>query len=83
MSTLFGIVIMCDSCHNPNVLIGLKYNIILDIYLLFAIWMGQMQSKLIYILLMDLPVCNLQVFYLVFGKFAQAEYQKVKKTSKF
>ena len=32
---------------------------------------------------MDWPVCKLQVCNLVFNKFAQAEYQKVKKHSKF
>ena len=39
------------SCHIPNVLIGVEYRNCcqtLDVYLRFAIWMGPMQSKLIY-----------------------------------
>ena len=39
-------------CYIPNVLTGAKYwNCCqtLDVYWLFAIWMGQIQSKLIYI----------------------------------
>ena len=38
----------------------------LDVDLLFAIWMGQIQSKL-----MDWPVFKLQVCNLVFDKFVQ------------
>ena len=44
--------LMWGSCHIRNVLIGVEYQNwrqTLDAYLLFAIWMGQMQSKLIYI----------------------------------
>ena len=44
--------IMCGSCHIRNVLIGVEYRNCrrtLDVYLLFAIWMGPIQSKLIYI----------------------------------
>ena len=40
--------LMCGSCHIRNVLIGVKYKNCrgtLDVYLLFAIWMGQIQSK--------------------------------------
>ena len=43
--------VMCGSCHIRNVRIGVKYQNcrqILDVYLLFSIWMGQIQSKLIY-----------------------------------
>ena len=42
---------MCSSRHILDVLIGVKYQNChqnLDVYLLFAIWMGQIQSKLIY-----------------------------------
>ena len=44
------IKLMCGSCHTQSVLISVEYRNCLqtlDIYLLFAIWMGQMQSKLI------------------------------------
>jgi hypothetical protein len=44
--------IRSGSSHIQSVLIGVKYrncHQILDVYLLFAIWMGQIQSKLIYI----------------------------------
>ena len=42
--------LMCGSCHIRNVLIGVEYqNCRQTIYFLFAIWMGQIQSKLIYI----------------------------------
>ena len=44
--------LMCGSSRIRNVLIGVKYRNCrwtLDVYLLFAIWMGQIQSKLIYI----------------------------------
>jgi len=44
--------LMCGSCHIQNVPIGVEYqncHQTLDVYLLFAIWMGQIQSKLIYI----------------------------------
>ena len=40
------------SCHIRSVLIAIEYQNCrqtLDVYLLFAIWMGQIQSKLIYI----------------------------------
>ena len=40
------------SSHIQSALIGVKYRNCrptLDVYLLFAIWMGQIQSKLIYI----------------------------------
>ena len=50
---------MCGSCHIGNVLIGIKYRNCrrtLDVYLLFAIWMGQIQSKLIYIFVTYGPV---------------------------
>ena len=43
--------ISCSS-HNQSVLIGVKYcNCLqtLDVYLLFAVWVGQIKSKLIYI----------------------------------
>ena len=58
-----------------SVLIGVKYRNCcrtLNVYLLFAIWMGKVQSKLIYIFvtyervpLMNWPVCKLQVCNLV------------------
>jgi hypothetical protein len=44
---------MCGSFHIPNVLIGVEYQNcpqILDVYLLFAIWMETIQSK---------HICNL------------------------
>ena len=40
---------ICGSCHNQNVVIGVEFrncHRILD-HLLFVIWMGQIQSKLI------------------------------------
>jgi hypothetical protein len=43
---------MCSPCHIQNVLIGIEYQNCrrtLDVYLLFAIWIGPIQSKLIYI----------------------------------
>ena len=54
-----------------GVLIAVEYRNcrrILDVYLLFIIWMWQIQSKLIYIFVtyMDWPVCKLQVCNLVF-----------------
>ena len=39
---------MCGSSHIQSVLIGVEYRNCrrtLDVYLLFAIWMGQIQSK--------------------------------------
>jgi hypothetical protein len=46
------LLLLCGSCHIPNVLIDVEYRNLcrnLDVYLLFATWMGQIQSKLIYI----------------------------------
>ena len=43
---------MSDSSHIRSILIGVEYRNCrqtLDIHLLFAIWMGQIQSKLKYI----------------------------------
>jgi hypothetical protein len=43
---------MSGSSHIRSVLIGIEYrncNRIFDVYLLFVIWMGQIQPKLIYI----------------------------------
>ena len=43
---------MSGSSHIPSVLLGVKYQNYrrtLDVYLLFAIWMEQIQLKLIYI----------------------------------
>ena len=43
---------MCGSCHIRIVLIGIEYrncHETFDVYLLFAIWMGPIQSKLIHI----------------------------------
>ena len=43
---------MSGSSHIQSVLIGVEYrncHRTLDAYLLFPIWMGQIQSKLIYI----------------------------------
>ena len=43
---------MSISSHIPSVLIGIKYRNCrqtLDVYLILAIWMGQIQSTLIYI----------------------------------
>ena len=48
--------LMSGSFHIQSVLIGVKYRNCcrtLDFYLLFAIWMGQIQSKLIYTLVTD------------------------------
>ena len=45
-------LLVSGSSHIQIVLIGVKYRNwcrTLDVYLLFAIWMGQIQSKLIYI----------------------------------
>ena len=45
-------VLMSSSSHIRSVLIGVEYRNCrrtLDVYLLFAIWIGQIQSKLIYI----------------------------------
>ena len=44
--------LMSSSSHTRSVVIGIEYQNCcrtLDVYLLFAIWMGQIQSKLIYI----------------------------------
>ena len=60
---------MSGSSHIQSALIGVEYQSYrqtLDVYSLFAIWMGQIQLKLIYIfVLLDWPVCKLQVFNLV------------------
>ena len=43
---------MSGSSHIRSVLIGIEYQNycqILDVYLLFAIWVGQVQLKLIYV----------------------------------
>ena len=45
---------MSGSSHIQSVQVGVKYSNCsqtLDVYLLFAIWIGQIQSKLIYIFL--------------------------------
>ena len=45
---------MSGSSHIQSVVIGVEYRNCrrtLDVYLLFAIWTGQIQSKLIYIFL--------------------------------
>ena len=39
---------MSGSSHIRSVVIGVEYQT-LDVYLLFATWMGQIQSELIYI----------------------------------
>ena len=42
---------MSGSSHIQSVLIGMEYpncHRTLDVYLFFAVWMGQIQSKLIY-----------------------------------
>jgi hypothetical protein len=39
---------LSDSSHIGSVLFGVEYRT-LDVYLPFAIWMGQIQSNLIYI----------------------------------
>ena len=44
--------LMCGSCHIRNVLIGIEYQNCcqtLDVYLLFADWMGPILLKMIYI----------------------------------
>ena len=58
---------MSCSSHIRSVLIGVEYQNYrrtLDVYLLFAIWMGQIQLKLIDIFVTE-PVCKLQVCNLV------------------
>ena len=48
--------VMSGSFHIRSVLIGdeyQNYRRTLDIYLLFAIWIGQIQSKLIYLFVVD------------------------------
>jgi hypothetical protein len=58
--------VMCESCHIRNVLIGVEYRNCrqtLDADLIFAIWMGQIQSKLI---------CNLWT-----GQFVTVSYKSV------
>ena len=48
---IYVIVYQCVVHDIQNVLIGIEYQNCcrsLDVYLLFAIWMGQIQSKLIY-----------------------------------
>jgi hypothetical protein len=50
--------VLSSSSHIRSVLIGIKYqnwHRILDVYLLFVIWMGQIQFKV----KTDLHVCNL------------------------
>ena len=66
---------MSGSSHIQIVLIGVKYrNCCRILDLLFVIWMGEIQSKLIYIFVTyRLAKCRLQVCNLVFNKFAQAE----------
>ena len=60
---------MSAESHIPSVLIGVEYQNCcrtLDVYLHFTIWMGQIQSKLIYIFVTyGQPVCKLQVCNLV------------------
>ena len=49
---------MSGSSHIRSVLIGVEYRNYyqtLDVYLLFAIWMGQMPNPI----KADLPICNL------------------------
>ena len=49
---------MSGSPHIQIVLIGVEYRNCrqtLDVYVIFAIWMGQIQSKLIYILVRGRP----------------------------
>ena len=62
------------SGHIQSVLIGIEYRNCrqtLDVCLLFAIWMEQIQSKLIYIFVTyELDSLWLQVCNLVFNKFA-------------
>ena len=48
--------LVSSSSHVQSVVIRVKYRNCrrtLDVYLLFALWMGQIQSKLIYILVTD------------------------------
>ena len=48
----FLYISMCGSFHNQSFLIGVEYRNCrqtLDVYLLFAIWMGLIQSKLIHV----------------------------------
>ena len=49
---------MSGSSHIRSVLIGVKYrncHQTLDVYLLYAIWIGQIQSKLIYMFVTYIP----------------------------
>ena len=59
---------MCRSCHIRNFVIGMDYQNCrrtLDVYLLFAIWLGQIQLKLICIFVtyglasLEVTVCSL------------------------
>ena len=53
-------IFMYGSSRIRSILIGIKYQNgckTLDVYLFFAIWMGQIQSKLIYSF--KLQACNL------------------------
>ena len=48
---------MSGLSHIQSILIGVEYRIChrtFDVYLMFAIWMGQIQSKLIYIHIFNL-----------------------------
>ena len=65
---------MSASSHIQSVLIGTQCRIChRTVYLLFAIWVVQIQSKLIYIFLTyGLTSCKLRVCHLVLIQFAQA-----------
>ena len=69
---------MRGSFHIPSVLIGVEYQNCchtLNVYLGFAIWIGQSQSKLPNGLwLMDWMVCKLQVCKLILIEFALSKY---------
>ena len=67
---------MFGSSHIHSVLISVEYRIChqtLDFYFLFATWMGQIQSKLIYILVTYGQASLLQDCNFILIKFAQVE----------
>ena len=74
-----NIMLMSSSSHIQNVLIGAKYqncHRTLDVFLLFAILLGQIKSKL---QTCNWPVNKLQICKSVLIEFAPSKQQKVNK----
>ena len=74
--TLHFVSIKSCSSHIQSVLIGIKYRDCrqtLDAYLLFAIWMWQIQSKLIFVTIYRLASFSVTILYFSFNRFAQTE----------